>query len=92
MMFRARKPPRIQSSPFQLAIELRVLAVGLFAVAGTALWMSTGTGTTGIAPVDVLGAAGIIVVMFVLNITVGLTSARKTARQRAAAAVENYAP
>ena len=52
-MFRDRMS-RIKSRPFSLATELRVLAVGLFAVAGAAMWLSR---SQPIAPLEVLGAA-----------------------------------
>jgi hypothetical protein len=86
-MFRDRLS-RATRRPFSLATELRVLAVGLFAVAGAALWFGM-SGSAPIGPGDVLAASGIIVGVFVVNVTVGLAAARKAARRVAAEAVEN---
>ena len=58
--------------PFSLATELRILAVGLFAVAGGALLLNR---TEPVAPVEVLGAALIVVAVTVVNIAVGLRRA-----------------
>lgn len=69
MNFRAR--PR---RPFRLATELRVLAVGLFAVAGGALMLSR---SEPVVPSEVAGAALIVVAVAVLNIAVGLRRSRR---------------
>lgn len=67
---------------FSLASELRLLAVGLFAVAGAALLLDRsvpiGAGEVGLA-------AGVVVAMFVLNVTLGLAGVRRAARAEAAA-------
>ena len=59
--------------PFSLATELRVLAVGLFAVAGGALLLDR---SQPVAPSEVAGAALIVVAATVLNVAVGLRRAR----------------
>ncbi|MEY9925869.1 hypothetical protein ABH926_000489 [Catenulispora sp. GP43] len=60
--------------PFSLAAELRVLAVGLFAVAGGALLLSR---SEPVVPSEVAGAALIVVAATVLNVAVGLRRARR---------------
>jgi hypothetical protein len=60
--------------PFRLATELRVLAVGLFAVAGGALMLSR---SEPVVPSEVAGAALIVVAVAVLNIAVGLRRSRR---------------
>lgn len=80
MNFRDRLA-RARRRPFSLAAELRVLAVGLFAVAGAAFWLDR---SQPIAPVEVAGAALIVVAMFAMNVTVGLVGVRRAARQEAA--------
>jgi hypothetical protein len=77
---------RVARRPFSLAVELRVLAIGLFAVAGAGFWLSR---SQQVAPSVVLGAAGIVVAVFVLNVTVGLVVARRSARETVAEGVEN---
>jgi hypothetical protein len=62
--------------PFSLATELRILAVGLFAVAGGALLLSR---FQPVAPSEVAGASLVVVAVAVLNITVGLRRARRGA-------------
>ena len=62
--------------PFSLATELRILAVGLFAVAGGALVLSR---SEALAPSEVAGAALIVVAVSVVNIVVGLRRRRVTA-------------
>jgi hypothetical protein len=62
---------------FNLATELRVLAAGLFAVAAGALALS---GSARIAPVEVAGAAAIVVLLCAANIAIGLAGVRRTAR------------
>ena len=84
-MFRERLS-RAGRRPFSLATELRVLAVGLFAVAGGAAWLDM---SQRIAPVEVLGAAGVIVVVFAVNVAFGLLSARRNACEAVAEGVEN---
>ncbi len=70
-----------------MAAEVRVLAVGLFAVAGAAFWLNR---SQPIAPVEVAGAALVVVAVFAVNVTLGLVGVRRAARQQAAAdAVEN---
>ena len=59
---------------FSLATELRVLAAGLFAVAGGALLLSR---TEPVLPSEVAGAALVVVAVTVLNIAVGLRRARR---------------
>ena len=66
------KSPDRLSRPFSLATELRILAAGLFAVAGGALLLSR---TEPVGPAEVLGAALIVVAVTVVNITVGLRRA-----------------
>jgi uncharacterized membrane protein YhaH (DUF805 family) len=61
---------------FSLATELRVLAVGLFAVAAGALLMSR---SQPVAASEVAGAALIVVAVAVLNIAVGVRRARRAA-------------
>ena len=86
MNFRDRLT-RARRRPFSLAAEARVLAVGLFAVAAAALWLNH---TQPIAPVEVGGAALVVVAMFGMNVAVGLAGVRRAARQQAAVdAVEN---
>jgi hypothetical protein len=77
---------RARNRPFSLAAELRVLSVGLFAVAGAGWWLSR---SQDVAPVDVVGAAAVVVAMFVVNVTVGLVSVRRAARRETADAVES---
>jgi hypothetical protein len=72
---------RVRRRPFSLAAEVRVLAVGLFAVAAAALWLDQ---SQPIAPVEVGGAALVVVAMFALNVAVGLAGVRRAARQQAA--------
>jgi uncharacterized membrane protein YhaH (DUF805 family) len=60
--------------PFSWAAELRVLAVGLFAVAGGALLLSR---SEPVAPSEVAGAALVVVAVAVLNVAVGLRRARQ---------------
>ena len=76
MKFRDR--PR---RPFSLATELHILAVGLFAVAAGALVLNR---TEPVAPVEVAGAALIVLAVCAVNIVSGVRRAR-----REAAAVEN---
>ena len=85
MNFRDRLA-RARLRPFSLAAEMRVLAVGLFAVAAAALWLNR---SQPIAPVEVAGAALVVVAMFVMNVTVGLAGVRRAARQAASDAVES---
>ena len=59
---------------FSLATELRVLAAGLFAVAGGALLLSR---TEPVLPSEVAGAALVVLAVTVLNIAVGLRRARR---------------
>lgn len=68
-------PDRARRS-FSLATELRVLAVGLFAVAGGALLLDR---TEPVTSGEVAGAALIMVAVAVLNITVGLRRSRRAA-------------
>ncbi|NUP50972.1 MAG: hypothetical protein HOW97_27220 [Catenulispora sp.] len=75
------KSPDRLPRPFSLATELRILAVGLFAVAGGALLLDR---TEAVGPAEVGGAALIVVAVAVVNIAVGLRRAR-----RAAGAVEH---
>ncbi|WP_194909767.1 hypothetical protein [Catenulispora rubra] len=70
----SRRPRRPRA--FSLATELRVLAVGLFAVAGGALLLSE---SQPVAPSEVAGAALVVVAVTVLNIAVGLRRARRAA-------------
>ena len=65
--------------PFSWAAELRVLAVGLFAVAGGALLLSR---SRPVAPSEVAGAALVVVLTAVLSIAAGL---RRTRREPAEA-------
>lgn len=60
--------------PFSWAAELRVLAVGLFAVAGGALLLSR---SEPVVPSEVAGAALVVVAVAVLNVAVGLRRARQ---------------
>jgi hypothetical protein len=69
---RSRRRPRV----FSLATELRVLAVGLFAVAGGALLLNR---AQPVAPSEVAGAALVVAAVAVLNIAVGLRRARREA-------------
>ena len=62
--------------PFSLATELRLLAVGLFVVAGGALLLSR---SEPVAPSEVAGAALIMAAVAVVNITVGVRRARRAA-------------
>jgi hypothetical protein len=62
--------------PFSLATELRMLAAGLFVVAGLALVLSR---SQPVAPSDVAAAALVVVALTVVNITVGLRRARRAA-------------
>ncbi|MEY9861811.1 hypothetical protein ABH935_007454 [Catenulispora sp. GAS73] len=71
---RSRRPRRPRA--FSLATELRVLAVGLFAVAGGALLLRE---SQPVAPSEVGGAALVVVAVTVLNIAVGLRRARRGA-------------
>ena len=71
MTFRDR--PR---RPFSLATELRVLAVGLFAVAAGALLVDR---VQPVAPSEVAGAGLVMVAVAVLNVAVGLRRARREA-------------
>lgn len=75
------KSPDRSRRPFSLATELRVLAVGLFAVAAGALLLDR---TEPIGASEVAGAALIVVAVAVVNIAVGLRRSR-----RAAGAVEH---
>ena len=75
---------RARQRPFNLAAEVRVLAVGLFAVAAAALWLNR---SQPIAPAEVGGAALIVLAVFAVNVAVGLAGVRRTARERAAAEV-----
>jgi uncharacterized membrane protein YhaH (DUF805 family) len=68
--------------PFSWATELRVLAVGLFAVAGGALLLNR---SQDVAPSEVAGAALVVVAVTVLNIAVGLRRARRAAADAAGA-------
>lgn len=66
-----------RSAPsFSLATELRILAAGLFAVAGGALLLDR---TEPVVPAEVAGAALIVVAVAVVNITVGVRRARRAA-------------
>lgn len=76
MNFRDRLFRHRSRRPFSLATELRVLAVGLFAVAGGGLLMSR---SQPVAPSEVAGAALIVVAVTVLNIAVGVRRARRAA-------------
>lgn len=69
---RAARGPQV----FSLATELRVLAVGLFAVACGALALSR---FQSIAPSEVAGAALVVVAVAVVNVAVGLRRARREA-------------
>lgn len=60
--------------PFSWAAELRVLAVGLFAVAGGALLLSR---SEPVLPSEVAGASLVVVAVAVLNVAVGLRRARQ---------------
>lgn len=71
-----RGHPQRPRRPFSLATELRVLAVGLFAVAGGALLLDR---AESVAPSEVAGAALVVVAVAVLNIAVGLRRARREA-------------
>jgi hypothetical protein len=72
---------------FSLAAELRLLAVGLFAVAGAALLLHR---SVPIGPGEVGLAVGVVVTVFVVNVAVGLAGVRRTARTEAVAeSVEN---
>ena len=62
--------------PFSWATELRVLAAGLFAVAGGALLLSR---SEPVAPSEVAGASLVVVLVAVLNVAVGLRRARQAA-------------
>ena len=62
--------------PFSWATELRVLAAGLFAVAGGALLLSR---SEPVGPAEVAGASLVVVAVAVLNVTVGLRRARRAA-------------
>ena len=66
--------------PFSWATELRVLAVGLFAVAGGALLLNR---SQPVAPSEVAVAALVVVAGAVLNIAVGLRRARRAAQAQA---------
>ena len=70
---RAARGPRGVFSP---AAELRVLAVGLFAVACGALVLSR---FQRVAPSEVGGAALVMVAVAVVNVVVGLRRARREA-------------
>jgi hypothetical protein len=70
---RAARGPR---GLFSLATELRVLAVGLFAVACGALVLSR---FQPVAPSEVAGAALVMVGVAVVNIAVGVRRARREA-------------
>jgi len=67
--------------PFSWTAELRVLAAGLFAVAGGALLLSR---SEPVAPSEVAGAALVVVAVAVLNIAVGLRRARREPSQSSA--------
>jgi hypothetical protein len=60
--------------PFSWTAELRVLAAGLFAVAGGALLLSR---SEPVLPSEVAGAALVVVAVAVLNVVVGLRRARQ---------------
>jgi hypothetical protein len=62
--------------PFSLATELRVLAVGLFAVAGGALLVDR---VQPVAPSEVALAALVMLAVAVLNVAVGLRRVRREA-------------
>ncbi|ACU76888.1 hypothetical protein Caci_8065 [Catenulispora acidiphila DSM 44928] len=62
--------------PFSLATELRVMAAGLFAVAGGALLLSR---SEPVVPSEVAGAALVVLAVTVLNVAVGLRRARRAA-------------
>ena len=62
--------------PFNLATELHVLAVGLFGVAVGALLLNQ---SEPVEPLEVAGAALIVIAVAVVNIAVGLRRARRTA-------------
>lgn len=68
--------------PLDLAAEVRVLAVGLFAVAAAAFWLNR---SQAIAPAEVAGAALVIVAVFGVNLAVGVAGLRRSAREQAAA-------
>lgn len=70
---RAARGPR---GAFSLATELRLLAVGLFAVACGALVLSR---FQRVAPSEVAGAALVVSAVAVVNVSVGLRRARREA-------------
>ncbi|GAA2013804.1 hypothetical protein GCM10009839_05840 [Catenulispora yoronensis] len=70
------KSPDRRPRPFSLATELRILAVGLFAVAGGALLLDR---TEQLGPAEVAGAALIVVAVAAVNIVVGLRRSRRAA-------------
>lgn len=79
---RTRSPRSRSPRVFSLATELRLLAAGLFAVAGAALALDRsvplGAGEVGLA-------AAVVVAVFLLNVAVGLAGVRRAARAEAAA-------
>jgi hypothetical protein len=66
---------------FSLATELRLLAVGLFAVAAAGLLLDR---SVPLGPGEVGLAAGVVVAVFVLNVAIGLAGVRRAARTGAA--------
>ena len=89
MNFRERlaaRTARARKRPFDLGAELRLLAVGLFAVAAASLWLNR---SQTVAPAEVAGGAFVILAVFAVNVTVGLAGARRAAREQAADVVEN---
>ena len=73
---RAVRGPEASPRAFSLATELRVLAVGLFAVAGGALLLSR---FQPVVPSEVAGAALVMAVVAAVNVAVGLRRARRAA-------------
>ena len=85
MNFRDRlraRTAQARKRPFDLAADLRVLAVGLFAVAAAGLFLNQ---SQRIAPAEVGGAALLVLAMFGMNVTVGLAGLRRAAREQDAA-------
>jgi hypothetical protein len=78
----AARTAQVRNRPFDLGAELRVLAVGLFAVAAAALWLNRSEPVT---PVEVAGGVLVVLVVFAVNVTVGLAGARRMAREQAGA-------
>jgi hypothetical protein len=73
---------------FSLAAELRVLAVGLFAVAAGALLLDR---SVPVGSADVAVAAGVVGLMFVLNVAVGLAGVRRARSEAGTAAAATTA-